>query len=919
MTTQSHLSYSSVAKNVARYTLLPGFLPRLADFIPQLGILAYFMAIVFENVRLIPKNHPVTHPSNFGKYRVRDILALAANSLKGGLKNADQYLIFGVFLIGTILLALQFVILGALIITSTAQAATIPFVNMFTTVYPQTDIAHLMLDKVFGIPQFFNSCFDPAMNASAGALCNGYLAPVTFPTTFQMGLQHLFRFYSFGMLAVAGFVLFYYIFAMLAETVNTGVPFGKRFQSIYSPLRLVIAVLLLLPLSYGYNTGQYVVLWAAKYGSAFATNAWWLFNLNAGDNPLGLQPQEMISRPKPQDIESILNFFYLVHTCKAAYKIGQDIDIKPYFVRQAGSVGGASTSQNVGTSTTFNDGMLFYDQGDISVVFGEEDPKHTNYPANVKPYCGSIGYPTLSKNVNGVTDIYDLYFSFIMALWDDTDLSAYGTKMACNLKFQGLDKSQCNSAASPSVGWGAPNDAPAGQDFYVNMRLNTQANYTAQMDSQIITLRSTTNPYLIMDMDTVMHGWGGAGLWFNKIATFNGAFVDALLNMPMPLEYPMVMAHVAKKKMAFEKSPDANEMYSPQTSSGGKTITMDRQMDDSGTGDPAMGSEIASLLAATYDDVQNSDITSKPKVSNANSAVKNFVSVLFGHNGLFDFRSNGEVFPLAKLSMLGREIIDKTIIMFATGGIVSGLGGLASQTGGPAEILGDLGKSMISFASIGITTGVLLYYITPFMPFLYFFFAVGRWVKSIFEAMVAIPLWALAHMKLGGEGIPGPGGIAGYFLILEILLRPILTLFGLLLGMGIFMALSAGLDSVFNLAIANIGGFDMTTLSSGGTDNFANSARDGMDALFYTILYAVLTYMLATSSFKLIDLFPNAIMRWGGNGVSSFNSGDDVEKQVDNVLTYKVDLIARDITSLGKSGARNMDDLTRHRDATGAS
>ena len=54
------------------------------------------------------------------------------------------------------------------------------------------------------------------------------------------------------------------------------------------------------------------------------------------------------------------------------------------------------------------------------------------------------------------------------------------------------------------------------------------------------------------------------------------------------------------------------------------------------------------------------------------------------------------------------------------------------------------------------------------MPFIYFFFALAGWIKSIFEAVVAMPLRALAHLRIDGEGLPGPGATNGYFLLLEI-------------------------------------------------------------------------------------------------------------------------------------------------------
>ena len=91
------------------------------------------------------------------------------------------------------------------------------------------------------------------------------------------------------------------------------------------------------------------------------------------------------------------------------------------------------------------------------------------------------------------------------------------------------------------------------------------------------------------------------------------------------------------------------------------------------------------------------------------------------------------------------------------------------------------------------------------MPFLFFFFAVGTWVKTIFEAMVGVPLWALAHIKIDGEGLPGDAAGSGYFMILEILLRPIMVIFGLIAAMIIFVTQVRILHLIWDLVVDGVG------------------------------------------------------------------------------------------------------------------
>lgn len=160
---------------------------------------------------------------------------------------------------------------------------------------------------------------------------------------------------------------------------------------------------------------------------------------------------------------------------------------------------------------------------------------------------------------------------------------------------------------------------------------------------------------------------------------------------------------------------------------------------------------------------------------------------------------------------------------------------------------------------------------------MYFFFAVASWVKSIFEAMVGAPLWALAHLHIDGDGLPGKAAMGGYFLILEIALRPIFTVFALIAGIAVFTAMAGLLNNIFDLVVLNVSGAVPGGSTATVATSYVDSFRRGViDQFFYTIMYAILVYMMATASFKLIDSIPNGVMnRWIGAGIQTFNDNKD--------------------------------------------
>jgi len=871
-----------------RYALFPRVVPRVFEVIPDTKFFAQLMALVFFNIGLLPRGNQLLLPHVQGTYGVRTVLSEAAAHLGRGWRYADQYILYVAFILGIVIFSLQFAVLFFGILMHAASAA-IPFLGMFTTSNPTDDIALMMLDKVFQIPGFFKSRFDP-------------VAPANIDD-FARGMQVLFRFYSEGMMAIGGLILAYYFFALLAETAQTGVPFGKRFPSVYGPLRLVLAVLLLLPLAYGYNSGQYLTLLMAKWGSGFATNSWLTFNSVMFDyggvsNPAGLPDFansgtfEIYGDPKLQSVSSLVNYFYIAQTCRAAYQIaygGKINDIRPYVIKYA-SATNPSDSLAIGPGTNFTTVEGFLGGADVVIVFGSKDNKYKKYPGLVKPYCGSLGLTLASKDVTRVKDIYDSQFTFTRNLWYNAAIENYGTNMAYILRF--WDRMPSGFMFSPGpYGWGASlgvaDAGPAGATFYTDLRVDQQAQYEADIYFAVGNIMMNGIPEMDMSADVLARGWGGAGIWYNKVAEFNGAMVDATYSIPKPVSYPMVMEYVATVKKSLESSTNPRYRFSPMTSNG-KGVSIEKYAQGYDLDNPAVDIEIANLLSDIFETVGDDEITERPRPAPvANDPVKNMFMTIFSESGLLDVRNNDGVFPLSKLTMLGNSIINKTILSIGAGGIVSGFGGLLSGAG--AADLGAAfeqgGGVLLGFASTGLIIGFILAYLIPFFPFIYFYFAVGRWVKSIFEAMVAVPIWALAHLRMDGEGV-GNAASKGYFLLLEIMLRPVFTVFGLMAAITTFSALVVVLDSIFDVVVWNVAGFDMSNLSPSDPQynvDVVQSFRDSIDMFFYTIIYVIIIYMMAMSSFKLIDLIPNKLLRFL-QPVPTFHDGasDPAENLVRN-------------------------------------
>lgn len=886
MTAQAKLI---TGRNVARYVLLPGILPRLKEFAGSgFGYFAFLIASVYASVRILPPQHPYTNPANIGKFTLRQVVAAAANNITVSKKNIDQIVIFIAILAAIILLCFQFitlifVIFGGSAFAQEAEAARGTLGEIFVTTKPEKDIAFMLMDHVFGVKDFFKSS-------------------VTTGTPFHVALQSLFEFYNYAILVVAVLVFLYYVIVVVAETAQTGVPFGKRFSHIYAPLRLVFAIGLLVPINYGFNTAQYIVLYAAKLGSSVATNGWIVFNkaLN-NQNPLGAEPKTLIADAKAPDIVSLISFMTVAHACREAHKIEEGIEVTANLVDRILVTG--LDDHNYTTALKFTEG------GNINIVFGKfnlGDEGDTTSKSTVTELCGSLRLPVNSgvfkendkegqKKSAGERAVGEAYYDLVKRIWKDEKVKALGERFAHALYYLNANDGGATIMGDPCHKSDILGDSGTCKSRYKpgsitgQLKEKFQPEFDQKIKEAIQTARDNAN--FAFEENIGERGWGGAGIWYNKIAEANGSFLGTIFDVPAASKFPQIMEDVREEKKKHDKgASDVCKIFEP-TFSNNKPV-FDSMADN-------RRSYYARVTSEAFGYWQCEAPTEDKKGLTGN-IVWDAMNMIFGTKGLFDMvnnkpdaKGNLPVHPLAQMVAIGKGMLDSSVrnlgysMGFAVGGGI--LGALNKHLG---ESLQAVSGFFMGVATVGLSVGFVLFYILPFLPFIYFFFAVGSWVKTIFEAMVGAPLWALAHLRIDGDGFSGKSANGGYFLILEILIRPILTVFGLIGGMAIFTAMVSVLNELFKLVVLNTTGTELTVMGTpaGGTPSPAGDTaidvfrRSIVDQFFFTIVYTVISYMLATTSFKMIDLVPKAIMRWMGSGVSSF--GDNIQDATGELTKY---------------------------------
>ncbi|MCB9987931.1 MAG: DotA/TraY family protein [Rhodospirillales bacterium] len=852
-----------------KYTLLPEILPRIKGFgVSGFAPIAIFIAYVYQAARLLPAGHPYLNPANFGKFGIFHVIREARSHLVFKRQNIDQIIIFLTIPIGLVILLMQFVLLVLSLSMQTAQAATLVYLaQFFKTPNPENDIAFMLLDGVFGIdsrPGAGGSLFESKV-ATLGAWG-------VWPNTFHQGLHALFEFYSYGLFFVALLIMLYLVVTVVAETAASGVPFGQRFNKAWAPIRLIVAVSLLFPITGGINGAQLITLYTAKFGSSLATNGWHKFLdtlTTGGVTPLGVEPKDLVATPNDPQLSGLMEIVWLARTCTYMQEYVHGRTVKPHLVHK--------TKPPLDFLTTgFNAALTYTGNQDIVIRFGENDPDYDQYDSNVRPLCGEIVVHPWDLDTPGAFYLQESYYDLIKDFWNNFFFDVY-TQAISERVTPTVIRDNWTGTAVPTA---AEMNLMIQEYYELNMAQGRAggALLISEIIKEAVTRQEAAPSWATSFRD---RGWAGAGIWYNRVAELNGSLIGSAKAIPDVGLYPEAMEIVKEQRRKASRAVGGNDTFKPVMPDG-KMVEF-----------PEPGDEYIAL--ALY--YAQSLWFEKHGQSTGNIFIDSTrlmfdidsISGLFGLDGLFNMVKNPDTHPLAQLVGLGSGLVQNAVVKFGAAlgtGVASKILGIAKWNNA-AAVAQTASSVMSGVAMLGLSMGFILYYIVPFLPFVYFFFAVGNWVKAIFEAMVGLPLWALAHIRIDGEGLPGPAAMNGYFLIFEILIRPILIIFGFIAAISIFAAQVYVLHEIWQLVVSNLTGYDPSATGLAAPDGTGaiQYMRGAIDSLLYTVIYAIIVYMLGMSAFKLVDLVPNHILRWLGASVSTFaeQTEDPAQKLVQNV------------------------------------
>ena len=684
--------------------------------------------------------------------------------------------------------------------TTTLIAPSRPFASV-----EKTDLAQAWLDYFFR-----GDALPDAMAA--------YAAPLAFAAD---GLREALGLYSVGILMLAAMLVFYHLAAMVAETAHSGVPFGRRANQIWMPIRFVLAIGLLVPVGSSLSVGQHIVIKIAEEGSALASNAWRTIASVTNGHLSGLVT------PHGPDVAHLVATAVEMETCHTIYQqLYAPLD-NDAIIHMAGPIGDMA--------------KLPADR------FTTEIWRYSNMLNADVPLCGEYRFSGYRRPLPGSRLTSDAISHMAQ------DLSVFARSQTDALQTQARVLGDRVAAAflNPVTSAGADIRSDlAGLEVGVTDRLNTERQQIGAIGAGIAdqTMADSTDA-----------GWIAAASFIPEFVRLQESYSE-LIDHALPVAQSPVFAHprIMQKVLADALAP--TPAFVPLEGIGTEKLI-------------GFYNQVSRVATQVHFWLANSQLPDKDFVAPASADLRRpagcrnrsrsgliffaraFDAAALAH-GVWgedpDTVDTGYPFtlipsttaynPFAALVEFGRRQTD----------LASELAGLA---GSGITVAGATGPSVLfGMASFCFFLGgITLIFIVPLLPFLRFLMAALAWAVNVFEAVVAVPIVALAHLTPVGGGLSGSLARQAYMLWLGLLVRPVLTLFGFVFGLLLFALSLAFIDAVL-MPFARL-----AMPSDGGLLIVANAGL--------VILYDVLAYAAANASFKAIHWLPDQALRWTSNFV----------------------------------------------------
>lgn len=651
---------------------------------------------------------------------------------------------------------------------------------------------------------------------------------------FQRVLRQLFMYYSGALLVFAVIVVLYHLIVMVAESAHYGIPFGKRNKQMWAPIRLVLALGLLIPIG-GFSTAQFLIMQMTRMGSSLASNAWNSFADTIKPTQVTLHGSARV------DPTATITHLAAIGACVKAYEItysGLATERLVPFVVPPFLISKEESGENF-SRTTFLAKM-----GD---------------PALLPVACGNLSWVMPEPDITAST------MSRVAARFAKAHLAA----------IKEIQQGALNLGGSLALGTlGIFNTTEATYALTFAKLVETyQKSFLAALREDKITIDKYGNVAAISDERTTPtdgYGWMMAGVTLQKFALTDTVMLTPELAAPVvTFHYPLFAAVNDKPTLLLARTLSFAHLLlqSHDPAAATKELWFNPTIDH-GKGPVKQALTLsASILSRTEANLGGQNMLDPGLAeSGANIGLFKPIALAFRALDLADqFWAVADWSPRANSPVFGPAIIFGNLAQAVRAALLTANPRIEAATLGSHNLLdidqpADSARYLV--AAIGLLIfipALLLVFLLPLIPLLHFALGSVLWLIAVFQGLASAPIWALTFLSLKGDELVPPGSRLGLAIILNIFLRPILMVIGFITAL-MLMHMGFAILEV-SLALFQYDGLQGSkTLFSIGT-------------LILIVIYLLAAFAITNAAMKCISLFPDFTLKWLGGGGASAEEG----------------------------------------------
>lgn len=705
---------------------------------------------------------------------------------------------------------------------------------------------------------------------------NGVSAATTITAPGNLG--EIFRTFNLGVTFFGSLIVMFLAVIGILNTGHDGEFLGKRWSSMWVPIRFAGGAALLLPVTAsGYSFVQAMCLWIATQGVGFADNVW----TSILDKVARRSGSDVIS---PVSISAISSNVMASKLCQSFYNSRLAAAGTPTmeFGRQFVTSPGVHTYyEGWGKWTKFP--YAVSSVTNVSASFTPSDagcgymsfsyrPDPTDPGDSVRAAVANAHMYAVQDLGNAFTASADAYvnilFSSASGAVSDADLRAREMAVKEAIAKGAVDYAKAiETSAQAAIDGGALGNANKMSNTFDNMGFAVAGAFYMELAKVQNALRSgmsSTPSYTPADMKAIQAEFS---------STNYKPVMDAIASVigGAALEY------------AQGTSGEPTITVSGTNNTKVQTIDLNEDMFKSFTArDPfaAVLQNLAFSLVKLVIGVGGNN--NKPVQSTSmslggvamaagaqtnGSAFSGSNVVSDNHSVIMQMKGKGDaILDIAGIvwtAFIGAKIVaaagDGNLFVKAGNYVLGGGGGLEAIIAALEAVSAFVFASVMGLISIGIVLSIII----PLTPFMLWVMGIAGLLVLIVESLVASVIWAVMLMHPSGEGITSDHSRQGLMILLNLFMRPSLMLMGMVCGIFMVEPLVTFVNDMFFFVFKS-------TQASSYTMFFI--------VFGFISVYCTLVLAIIKKCFSLIHVVPDAVLAWIGHNPHNLGMTEAADK-----------------------------------------